>query len=163
MAKLLKREYSTALTTFRGTIGYLAPEWLSGQAVTFKVDVYSFGIVLFEIISGRRTSTKMRFGNHNYFPSYAAAQVNEGEVLCLLDGRLEGNANAKELEVACRVAFWCIQDDENHRPSMGQIVRMLEGVVYPEVPPIPASFEYLMGYDDSGMYSAQVPGSGKQW
>ena len=65
MAKLLKREYSTALTTFRGTIGYLVPEWLSGQAVTFKVDVYSFGIVLFEIISGRRTSTKMRFGNHN--------------------------------------------------------------------------------------------------
>jgi len=85
MAKLLKREYSTALTTFRGTIGYLAPEWLSGQAVTFKVDVYSFGIVLFEIISGRRTSTKMRFGNHNYFPSYAAAQVNEGVTTHLPD------------------------------------------------------------------------------
>ncbi|CAL4959068.1 unnamed protein product [Urochloa decumbens] len=161
MAKLVKRDYNGALTTFRGTIGYLAPEWLSGQAVTYKVDVYSFGIVLFEIISGRRTSTKMRFGDHSYFPSYAAAQVNEGEVLCLLDGRLEGNANVKELEVACRVACWCIQDDEDHRPSMGQVVRMLEGAVHPEVPPIPASFQNLMSYDDSGIYSAELPGSSK--
>jgi hypothetical protein len=162
MAKLLKREYSTALTTFRGTIGYLAPEWLSGQAVTYKVDVYSFGIVLLEIISGRRTSsTKMRFGDHSYFPSYAAAQVNEGEVLCLLDAKLEGNADAKELEVACRVACWCIQDDESSRPSMGQVVRMLEGVVRPEVPPVPASFQWLVDCDDSGVYSAGGPGSRK--
>ena len=136
MAKLLRRGHNTAL------IGYLAPEWLSGQPVTYKVGVYSFGIVLLEIISGRRATTKMRFGNHCYFPAYAAAQVNEGEVLCLLDGRLEGNAAVKELQVACRVTCWCIHDDENQRPSMGQVVRMLRGAVYPQVPPVPASFEY---------------------
>jgi serine/threonine protein kinase len=153
MAKLLGREFNSALTTIRGTMGYLAPEWISGQPITKKADVYSFGIVLLEIISGRRTTKRLKFGSHRYFPLYAAAQVNEGNVLCLLDGRLEGNANVKELDVACRVACWCIQDEENDRPSMGQVVRMLEGVVSTEIPPIPSSFQNLMEGENSGIYS----------
>uniref|UniRef100_M8BRA9 non-specific serine/threonine protein kinase n=1 Tax=Aegilops tauschii TaxID=37682 RepID=M8BRA9_AEGTA len=56
MAKLVGRNFSRALTTMRGTIGYLAPEWISGQPISAKVDVYSFGMVLFELISGRRNS-----------------------------------------------------------------------------------------------------------
>jgi serine/threonine protein kinase len=153
MAKLLGREFNSALTTVRGTMGYLAPEWISGLPITKKADVYSFGIVLFEIISGRRSTERMKFGNHRYFPLYAAAQVNEGEVLCLLDGRLEGEANLKELDVTCRVACWCIQDEENDRPSMGQVVRMLEGVISTEMPPIPASIQNLIEGDDSAIYS----------
>uniref|UniRef100_A0A0D3EL81 Receptor-like serine/threonine-protein kinase n=1 Tax=Oryza barthii TaxID=65489 RepID=A0A0D3EL81_9ORYZ len=155
MAKLLGREFSAALTTIRGTIGYLAPEWISGQAITHKADVYSFGVVLFEIISGRRSTEKIRHGNHWYFPLYAAAKVNEGDVLCLLDDRIEGNASLKELDVACRVACWCIQDDEIHRPSMRKVIHMLEGVVDVELPPIPASFQNLMDDYDSDIYSVE--------
>ncbi|KAM0927294.1 hypothetical protein ACQ4PT_002972 [Festuca glaucescens] len=155
MAKLLGRDINAALTTLRGTIGYLAPEWVYGHAITHKVDVYSFGVVLFELISGRRTTRNMRFGNHRYFPLYAAAKVNEGDVLCLLDDRLGGNGNVKELDITCRVACWCIQDDEIHRPSMGQVVRMLEGVVDIELPPFPTSFQNIMDDDDSGIYSAE--------
>ncbi|CAO2161630.1 unnamed protein product [Urochloa humidicola] len=153
MAKLLGREFNSALTTIRGTMGYLAPEWISGQPITKKADVYSFGIVLLEIVSGRRTTKRLKFGSHQYFPLYAAAQVNEGNVLCLLDSRLEGNANVKELDIACRVACWCIQDDKNDRPSIGQVVRMLEGVVDTEIPPIPPSFHNLMEGDSSSIYS----------
>uniref|UniRef100_A0ACD5VEM1 Uncharacterized protein n=1 Tax=Avena sativa TaxID=4498 RepID=A0ACD5VEM1_AVESA len=155
MAKLLGRDINAALTTLRGTIGYLAPEWVYGHAITHKADVYSFGVVLFELISGRRTTRSMRSGNHRYFPLYAAAKVNEGDVLCLLDGRLRGDGNVKELDVICRVACWCIQDEEIHRPSMGQVVRMLEGVVEVELPPIPTSFQNIMDDDDSGICSAQ--------
>ncbi|KAF3327817.1 G-type lectin S-receptor-like serine/threonine-protein kinase [Carex littledalei] len=50
MAKLLGRDFSRALTTMRGTIGYLGPEWICGRPITKKTDVYSFGMVLFEII-----------------------------------------------------------------------------------------------------------------
>ncbi|KAF0917064.1 hypothetical protein E2562_016361 [Oryza meyeriana var. granulata] len=68
---------------------------------------------------------------------------------------LEGNANVKELDITCRVACWCIQDEENHRPSIGQVIRMLEGVVDMEMPPIPASFQNLMEGEDSGIYSEE--------
>ncbi|PNT70184.1 G-type lectin S-receptor-like serine/threonine-protein kinase At2g19130 [Brachypodium distachyon] len=153
MAKLLGREFNSALTTIRGTMGYLAPEWISGLPITKKADVYSFGIMLFEIISGRRSTEMMKFGNHRYFPLYAAAQVNEGEVLCLLDGRLKADANVKQLDVTCKVACWCIQDEENDRPSMGQVVHMLEGLVNTKMPPIPASFQNLIEGDNSAIYS----------
>ncbi|XP_042505693.1 G-type lectin S-receptor-like serine/threonine-protein kinase At2g19130 [Macadamia integrifolia] len=56
MAKLVGREFSRVLTIMRGTIGYLAPEWISGAAITAKADVYSYGMMLFELISGRRNS-----------------------------------------------------------------------------------------------------------
>ena len=62
MAKVLGREFSHAITTMRGTIGYLAPEWIGGEAVTSKVDVYSYGMVLFELISGRRNSSQVPQG-----------------------------------------------------------------------------------------------------
>jgi serine/threonine protein kinase len=153
MAKLLGRDFDSALTTVRGTMGYLAPEWISGQPITKKADVYSFGIVLLKIISGRRSTRRLRFGSHQYFPLYAAVQVNEGSVLCLLDDSLQGNADIEELHVACRVACWCIQDMEEDRPSMERVVHMLEGVVGTENPPIPSSFQNLMEGENSCVYS----------
>ncbi|PKA45678.1 G-type lectin S-receptor-like serine/threonine-protein kinase [Apostasia shenzhenica] len=61
------------------------------------------------------------------------------EVLALLDDRLEGDAVMEELVTASRVASWCIQDDEAHRPSMGQVVQILDGVVEVNVAPVPRS------------------------
>lgn len=60
---LLRHYLSRVLTTVRGTLGYLATEWISGSAMTAKADVYSCGMVLFEIISGKR--------NRNLEPSEA--------------------------------------------------------------------------------------------
>jgi len=147
MAKLLGRDFSRVLTTVRGTIGYLAPEWISGVPITAKADVYSYGMVLLEIISGRRNArgwatTEQEASLSGYFPLVAARKVNEGEALVgLLDERLHGDADARELERACRVACWCVQDDEAHRPSMEQVVQALEGVVILDVPPIPTSLQ----------------------
>jgi serine/threonine protein kinase len=57
LATFVGRDFSRILTSFRGTVGYIAPEWLSGVPITPKIDVYSFGMVLLEIISGRRNSS----------------------------------------------------------------------------------------------------------
>ncbi|TQE07731.1 hypothetical protein C1H46_006664 [Malus baccata] len=54
LAKLVGRHHSRILTTMRGTVGYLAPEWFSGKAITPKADVFSYGMLLIEVISGRR-------------------------------------------------------------------------------------------------------------
>jgi serine/threonine protein kinase len=149
MAKLLGRDFSRVLTTVRGTIGYLAPEWISGLPITHKVDIYSYGMMLLEIVSGRRNLEKIKEEMFTYFPTYAAIKVSEGDVMCLLDSRLEGDADEEQLKRACRVACWCIQDAEDHRPMMGQVVHILEGVMGVNVPPVPRSLQNYVGMEDS--------------
>ncbi|KAK4844347.1 hypothetical protein QYF36_019127 [Acer negundo] len=92
---------------------------------------------------GRRNSEQIKDEKVKYFPTWAASIIaNEGgDVLGLLDPKLEGNADAEEVRRICKVACWCIQDDETHRPSMGQVVRILEGVLDLTLPPIPTSLK----------------------
>ncbi|KAF8043185.1 hypothetical protein BT93_A1506 [Corymbia citriodora subsp. variegata] len=145
LAKLVGRDFSRVLTTMRGTRGYLAPEWISGVAITAKADVYSYGMMLkkradncsykigliklcgldtstmlFEFVSGRRNSELFENGAIKFFPTWAASKiVKGGDLLDLLDPNLETNADAEELTRICRVACWCVQDEETRRPSMG--------------------------------------------
>ncbi|XVF66925.1 hypothetical protein PTKIN_Ptkin10aG0079300 [Pterospermum kingtungense] len=145
LAKLVGRDFSRVLTTMRGTRGYLAPEWLSGVPITTKADVYSYGMMLFEVISGRRNSEQSEDGKVKYFPTWAATVITQdGDVLSLLDSRLNGDAPVEELSRICKVACWCIQDDETHRPSMGQVVQILEGVLDVNLPPIPRSLQVFV-------------------
>ena len=163
MAKLVGRDFSRALTTMRGTVGYLAPEWISGMPISAKADVYSFGMVLFELISGRRNTAtgegrrRRRHGASSdaddddedreatttFFPVWAAVRVAEGDTAAVADARLRGDVSEDELERACRVACWCIQDEEAHRPTMAQVVQALEGVVDVDMPPVPRALQHL--------------------
>ncbi|KAL6184329.1 hypothetical protein ACLB2K_045731 [Fragaria x ananassa] len=65
LAKLLYDEKSELLTTLRGTRGYLAPEWLTSRGITDKTDVYSYGMVLFELVRGSRNCMFQSSGNEN--------------------------------------------------------------------------------------------------
>ncbi|KAG2608034.1 hypothetical protein PVAP13_4NG291000 [Panicum virgatum] len=141
LAKLLARDFSRVLTTVRGTIGYLAPQWISSVPITAKADVYSYGMVLLEIY-------KQDPSLSGYFPLVAARKASvfnrQGEALDgLLDERLRGDADPRELERACRVACWGVQDDEARRPTMEQVVQALEGIVAVDVPPVPTSLQAL--------------------
>ncbi|KAK9924649.1 hypothetical protein M0R45_033003 [Rubus argutus] len=151
LAKLVGREFSRVLTTMRGTRGYLAPEWISGVAVTAKADVYSYGMMLFEIVSGRRNSEQSEDGKVRFFPTWAAELITsteEGDVLSLLDPKLERNGDVEEITRVIRVACWCVQDDEAHRPSMGQVVQILEGVLDVNLPSVPRSLQVFGGSQD---------------
>jgi serine/threonine protein kinase len=148
MAKLLGRDFSRVLTTIRGTAGYLAPEWITGVAITPKVDVYSYGMVLLEIISGKRNSCTSCSSGGNldvYFPVHATHKLLEGDVESLIDPKLHGGVNLDEAELVCKVACWCIQDDELDRPTMGQVVQILEGLVEIRMPPIPRMLQAIAG------------------
>ncbi|XXG70310.1 hypothetical protein AAC387_Pa06g3098 [Persea americana] len=129
MAKLVGREFSRVLTSMRGTIGYLAPEWISGVAITPKANVYSYGMMPFEIISRKRNVEQLGDGESAFFPCWAVEKIVDDEVLSLLDYRLDGITNIEELRRASRVACWCIQDNENNRPSMEFVVQILEGII----------------------------------
>ncbi|GMY04992.1 G-type lectin S-receptor-like serine/threonine-protein kinase At2g19130 [Fagus crenata] len=81
-------------------------------------------------VSGRRNINMLDDEICNYFPARVAIAMNKGEdLLTLLDYKLEGNANVEELTNACKVACWCIQDDPKDRPTMGQVVKILEGIM----------------------------------
>ncbi|KAL6642388.1 hypothetical protein ACP70R_020569 [Stipagrostis hirtigluma subsp. patula] len=148
MAKLLGRDFSRVLTTMRGTIGYLAPEWISGVAITPKVDVYAYGMVLLEIISGRRNSCiSCSCGSNRdvYYPVHVAHKILEGDVRSLVDHRLYSDVNLKEAEIACKIACWCIQDDEFDRPTMVEVVQILEGLLEINIPPMPRLLQAIAG------------------
>jgi serine/threonine protein kinase len=149
LAKLMGRDFSRVLTTVRGTVGYLAPEWIAGTAITTKADVYSYGMMLFEIVSGRRNSRQRKDSTVDFFPLLAAMTLTEGELEGLVDTRLGCDVDLDEVERACRIACWCIQDEEGARPTMATVVQVLEGLVEVNVPPMS---RWLKLFSDQSTY-----------
>ena len=69
--------------------------------------------------------------------------VEGGDILSLLDSRLNREANVEEVMRIWKVAYWCIQDEEENRPSMSLVEQMLEGVSDVMMPPIPVSVQFF--------------------
>ncbi|CAN0902888.1 G-type lectin S-receptor-like serine/threonine-protein kinase At5g24080 [Linum grandiflorum] len=145
LAKLMGREHSHVVTMVRGTRGYLAPEWVSNRPITVKADVYSYGMLLLEIIGGRRNLDMSLEAEDFFFPGWAFKAMMNGTHLKAVDRRLllespTSTTTVKEDELlrALKVAFWCIQDEVFMRPSMGEAVKLLEGSTAEiKMPPMP--------------------------
>ena len=143
LAKLINHRddrYRT-LTSVRGTRGYLAPEWLANLPITSKSDVYSYGMVLLEIVSGRRNFEVSAESNGKKFSVWAYEEFEKGlSVEGIVDKKLgEGEVNMEEAKRAVEVSFWCIQEHPSQRPTMGKVVQMLEGMTQIEIPPAPTA------------------------
>jgi len=136
LAKLLRFEQTRTSTGIRGTIGYFAPEWFKNVAVTTKVDVYIFGVMLLEIICCRRN---FEWGVN----SAERVTVIDWTKECYRNGRLdllveddeEAKRDGMRLERFVMVGITCIQDEPWLRPSMKKVVQMLEGAVAVSLPP----------------------------
>jgi serine/threonine protein kinase len=121
----------------------LAPEWLLEHGISAKSDVYSYGMVVLEMIGGRRNVCLVQNGNDKsqrkwqYFPKIVNQKMREGKLMEVVDNRLteSGGIDEREVRRLVFVAFWCIQERAQLRPSMGQVVEMLEGHVPVEEPP----------------------------
>ncbi|EXC05931.1 G-type lectin S-receptor-like serine/threonine-protein kinase [Morus notabilis] len=154
LAKLMGREHSKVFTMVRGTRGYLAPEWVTNRPITVKADVYSYGMLLLEIVGGRR-NLDMSYDAENFFyPGLAFKELTNGMPLEAGDRRLEGAVEEEELIRALKVAFWCIQDEVIMRPTMGDVVRMLEGSMDANMPPIPQTVLELVEEGLDHVYKA---------
>ncbi|XP_047945447.1 LOW QUALITY PROTEIN: G-type lectin S-receptor-like serine/threonine-protein kinase SD2-5 [Salvia hispanica] len=137
LAKLMTREQSHVFTTMRGTRGYLAPEWITSYAISEKSDVYSYGMVLLELIGGRKNYDPSQSSEKSHFPSYAFKMMEEGKLKEIMDEKLKINEEDERIDIAIKVALWCIQDDMHLRPPMTKVVQMLEGLS--PVPPPPTA------------------------
>ncbi|GLJ51288.1 hypothetical protein SUGI_1090820 [Cryptomeria japonica] len=83
-----------------------------------------------------------------YFPTWASSQIQRGNIRDIVDARIASEANIEEVRRATVVAGLCIQDDENQRPSMGEVVKILEGTIEVPVPQIPRFLQVLVGQVD---------------
>ncbi|XP_047977664.1 G-type lectin S-receptor-like serine/threonine-protein kinase At1g34300 [Salvia hispanica] len=127
-----------SLITVRGTRGYLAPEWIANLPVTSKADVYSYGMVLLEIVSGRRNFEVSPETNNRRFSLWAYEEFEKGNVGAVVDRRLvESEIDFVQATRVLQVSFWCIQEHPSFRPTMGKVVQMLEGIADVQKPPPP--------------------------
>ncbi|MQL95148.1 hypothetical protein Taro_027816 [Colocasia esculenta] len=144
LAKLVhpKDHRHRTLTSVRGTRGYLAPEWLANLPITSKSDVYSYGMVLLEIVSGRRNFDVSEDTNRKKFSVWAYEEFEKGDLRGIMDRRLaHQEVDMEQLDRAIQVSFWCIQEQPSQRPTMGKVVQMLEGIMEIERPPAPKATE----------------------
>uniref|UniRef100_A0A1U7V3L5 Probable receptor-like protein kinase At1g67000 n=1 Tax=Nicotiana sylvestris TaxID=4096 RepID=A0A1U7V3L5_NICSY len=129
LAKLcLQKESMISMLEARGTIGYIAPEVFSRNfgSVSHKSDVYSYGMMVLEMVGGRRNYSAER-SNHSevYFPRWAYQRLVTDE-----DINIQGSTTKEEKEIAKKmilVGLWCIQTDPSQRPPMSKAIEMLEG------------------------------------
>ncbi|OIV96483.1 hypothetical protein TanjilG_07875 [Lupinus angustifolius] len=135
LAKLMNREQSRVFTTLRGTRGYLAPEWIKNYAISEKSDVYSYGMVLLEIIGGRKNYDPAETSEKSNFPTYAFKMMEEGKIRDIVDSKLSITGHDDRVHTAIKVALWCIQENMSMRPSMTKVVQMLDGLCTVPKPP----------------------------
>nr|XP_029153873.1 protein NSP-INTERACTING KINASE 1 isoform X1 [Arachis hypogaea] len=128
LAKLLDHQDSHVTTAVRGTVGHIAPEYLSTGQSSEKTDVFGFGILLLELITGQRALEFGKAANQKGAMLDWVKKIHQEKKLELLvDKDLKGNYDRIELEEMVQVALLCTQNLPGHRPKMSEVVRMLEG------------------------------------
>ncbi|XP_050266307.1 putative receptor protein kinase ZmPK1 [Quercus robur] len=117
---------NTSFSKIRGTRGYMAPDWVFNLPITSKVDVYSYGIVVLEMVTGvgplghKRLVTWVR-----EVMNRVAANTSSLEEL--IDPLLEGKYDIDMMETLVEIALQCVEEDRDERPTMSQVVEMLLG------------------------------------
>ncbi|KAG8365738.1 hypothetical protein BUALT_Bualt17G0003100 [Buddleja alternifolia] len=137
LAKLKKKEDMISVSRMRGTPGYMAPEWTRPDQITSKADVYSYGLVLLEMVSGSRNFAQLDSrvdSDQWFFPRWAFDKVfKEMSVEDILDERIkesyDGVVHFDMINRMVKTAMWCLQDRPEMRPSMGKVAKMLEGTI----------------------------------
>jgi serine/threonine protein kinase len=137
LAKLLMGNQTQTFTGVRGTRGYLAPEWSKNTTITVKVDVYSYGVMLLEMISCKKSMELKLAGEECNISEWAYEYVISGDLKQVTAGEC---INEVELERMVRVGIWCTQNQPVTRPTMKSVVQMMEGSAEVRRPPPPASF-----------------------
>ncbi|CAL9104774.1 unnamed protein product, partial [Musa acuminata var. zebrina] len=126
-AKLIPEGVSHLTTRVKGTLGYLAPEYAMWGKVAESCDVYSFGVLLLEIVSARKPIEKLPGGVKRDIVQWAAPLVEKGAWERIADPRLGERFEPAELRNAVAVALRCTDLNPDNRPTMKEAVELLKG------------------------------------
>ncbi|KAK4268028.1 hypothetical protein QN277_024735 [Acacia crassicarpa] len=123
-----------SFSRIRGTRGYMAPEWVFNLPITSKVDVYSYGIVVLEMITGKSlTVDGPDHSHHESLVKWVREEKNQREhettsswLEQIMDSTVKGSYEMETMEVLVTIALQCVEDDRDARPSMSHVVKMLQ-------------------------------------
>ncbi|CAL5418583.1 unnamed protein product [Camellia sinensis] len=114
-------------TRVMGTYGYCAPEYAMSGKLTLKSDIYSFGVVLLELITGRKAiDSSKKPGEQNLIVWSRPFLKDRKKFIQLVDPRLQGSFPVRSLHHAVAVTAMCLQEQANFRPAIGDIAVALE-------------------------------------
>jgi interleukin-1 receptor-associated kinase 1 len=138
LARLIDDGRRSHTTGVAGTMGYMDPECVLAGRASVESDIYSFGVLLLEITSGRRPALRVR-EEDEYFVhlvQWVWDSYGGGSILDAADERLGGDFDGREMACAMLVGLWCAHPDRSRRPTIRQAVSVLRFEAPP--PSLPA-------------------------
>ncbi|KAG6646939.1 L-type lectin-domain containing receptor kinase IX.1-like [Carya illinoinensis] len=126
LARLMDHELGPQTTGLAGTLGYLAPEYISTGRASKESDVYSFGVVALEIATGRRSIDPMDKDSQMGLVEWVWNLYGRGDLPLAVDGKLQKDFDEKQIECLMIAGLWCAHPDSNLRPSIRQAIQVLK-------------------------------------
>ncbi|MED6204994.1 hypothetical protein PIB30_013990 [Stylosanthes scabra] len=112
-----------------GTYGYMAPEYALDGFFSIKSDVFSFGVVLLEILSGKKNTGFYQFKQTATLLGYAWGLWTENRLMDLMDASFSGTCNENQFNKCAHIALLCVQDEPGDRPTMSSVLTMLDSEI----------------------------------
>ncbi|XP_066337393.1 LRR receptor kinase SERK2-like isoform X3 [Miscanthus floridulus] len=135
LAKMMDIGKNTVTTAVRGTMGHIAPEYIKTGRPSVKTDIFGYGVMLLEIMTGERAIAfhpdRIEEAGEIMLIDQVKLWMEEGRLLNLVDRNLGGVYNLEELEKVTQIALLCTHMDPDQRPTMSEVVQMLEGEIVP--------------------------------
>ncbi|KAG2550069.1 hypothetical protein PVAP13_9KG241800 [Panicum virgatum] len=152
LAKIFSSNNTQRNTTQRvvGTYGYMAPEYASEGIFSIKSDVFSFGVLVLEILSGKRNSGSQQCGGFINLIGYAWQLWEEERWIELVDASLFPKSHSVDMMRCINIALLCVQENADDRPTMADVVSMLssEKTTILAEPKQPAYFNVRVGNEE---------------
>ncbi|GJW14077.1 probable serine/threonine-protein kinase PIX13 [Tanacetum coccineum] len=127
---------SHVTTRIMGTYGYAAPEYIATGHLYVKSDVYGFGVVLLEMMTGLRALDSRRSGpQHNLVEWAKPLLPNRKKIRTIMDARIEGQYSSRAAMMLAQLVLHCLESEPRRRPAMKEVVEVLEQVNSMKVKP----------------------------
>ncbi|XP_024373025.1 receptor-like serine/threonine-protein kinase At1g78530 isoform X1 [Physcomitrium patens] len=126
LAKLVTTTDTHVTLNVGGTFGYVAPEFAKSGRATEKVDSYSYGVILLELLSGRRAVDESLANEYANLAGWVRELHIAGKAKEIVDQNLRDTVPSVDLDLVLEVACHCVSLDPEERPHMSKVVEMLE-------------------------------------
>lgn len=141
LARMCQNNERKVLTRIEGKRGYVAPEYARYGQLTAKTDVFSFGIIALELVSGRESMNPKFPPEEQYLLSWAWNLYEQRRVMDLVDPKVKEGCDEEQALLLIKVALLCSQGEGFSRPHMARVVTWLSGDA--DIPDIPQRPEFL--------------------